>query len=225
MLTQHLGSPDAEAWANYLRGNIVLKITFGFRIILRDGTSIRGIDHDSPKTLNIGDGAGSTLFPMNNGFAVRSSLERSISMEPDIMDLSGFINDSIGVMKDDLRLGKYRDSDLYIFMFRWDDLTFPVIPITRGRIGDVEFEARVTPARPPRGTAASPARLRSGSPTPLTPTTREETAPGALSCERMVVDLLPVRPTSRSSGSRSLRMAEARPVPRSLDGIRLPSGL
>jgi hypothetical protein len=140
MLTQHLGSPDAEAWANYLRGNIVLKITFGFRIILRDGTSIRGIDHDSPKTLNIGDGAGSTLFPMNNGFAVRSSLERSISMEPDIMDLSGFINDSIGVMKDDLRLGKYRDSDLYIFMFRWDDLTFPVIPITRGRIGDVEFE-------------------------------------------------------------------------------------
>jgi hypothetical protein len=144
MLTQHLGSPDAEAWANYLRGNIVLKITFGFKVVLRDGTEIRGVDHDSPKTLNISDGAGAQVYPMNNGFGVRSSLERSMTMEPDIMDISGFIEDTIGVMKDDLRLGKFRDADLYVFMFRWDDLTFPVIPVTRGRIGDVEFEEDFT---------------------------------------------------------------------------------
>jgi hypothetical protein len=140
MLTDALSGGDKTNWENYLAGNITLKITFGFRVILRDGTSIRGIDHDKPLTLNISDGAGSTLFPMNHGFAARSSLERSITMEPDLVDIRGFINNTLGVTENDLRLGKYRDADVYIFLFRWDDLTFPVIPVSRGRIGDVDFE-------------------------------------------------------------------------------------
>jgi hypothetical protein len=140
MLTRFLGSPDAEAWENYLRSNTVLKITFGFKIITADSTVLKGIDHDSPKTLDIGDGVGASVFPMNNGFGVRSSVERSITMEPDILDINGFISESLGVSKNDLRLGRYRDADCWLFMFRWDDTTFPVIPFARGKIGNTDFE-------------------------------------------------------------------------------------
>jgi hypothetical protein len=139
MLTRFLGSPDAESWENYLRGNIVLKITYGFKVVLTDGTVLKGIDHDSPKTLDIGDGTGASLFGMNNGFGVRSNVERSITMEPDIFDISGFISESLGISKNDLRLGRYRDADCWLFVFRWDDLTFPVIPFGRGKIGDTDF--------------------------------------------------------------------------------------
>lgn len=140
MLTEYLGSPDGEAWLNYLGQEDVLNITFGFRLERRDGTVFRAIDHDRNFTIAPGiAGVGAETYQWYLGATERSDIEMGISLEPDIFDLSGFL-DSVGISKEDMRLGRYLGAIVWIFICRWDDTSFPVLPFRKGIIGEVEYE-------------------------------------------------------------------------------------
>jgi uncharacterized phage protein (TIGR02218 family) len=107
-------------------------LAFCWRLARRDGIMLGFTSHD--RDLFIGE----LLYRATPGM-VPSAIERSVSLEPDNVDLTGVLT-SDAITASDLIAGRWDGAALQLFAVDWTNPEAEPLPLVRGTLGAVEIK-------------------------------------------------------------------------------------
>ena len=67
-----------------------------------------------------------------------TAVSTSNDMSTDNLDNSGMISDD-SITAQDIRIGKYRDAEIVVFLINYEDTTQPIFVLRRGQIGEITY--------------------------------------------------------------------------------------
>ncbi len=107
-------------------------VAFCWRLSRRDGVVLGLTSHDQDLL------HGGLLYCATPGM-IPSAIERSVSLEPDNVELSGVLT-SAAISSDDLATGRWDGASLKLFMVDWTDPNAESVHLIRGHLGTVQMD-------------------------------------------------------------------------------------
>ncbi len=118
----------SSAMLDHLAGGVTTLATC-WKIVRQDGTVMGFTDNVQDVVVS------SITYEAQTGFTP-TQLKSNATLSVDNMDITGLL-DSDGITTADIEAKKYDDAEVYIFMVNYEDLTQGIIPLGRGRIGNI----------------------------------------------------------------------------------------
>lgn len=105
-----------------------------WKIVRDDGTVLGFTNHNADVTLDA-DGAGAVAYQAATGYN-RSAIASELGLATGTLEVAGLLDDA-AITGADLLAGKYLHAEIKIFLVVWTNLSYGILKMRRGRIGQI----------------------------------------------------------------------------------------